>query len=204
MGVTCDAGLAVARGIWRKIRTGRSVPVASQLRSHRLFSENWEHLAHLVDMATMFNTGVCAVPGNEHAHGGRNRWLVPCALQVQVATRTASQQLCCQAAQLLQLWPACMSTSIGVRCKCSMCAALESRSAEGAWHALIAGQALILIFCAGSALTSFNKGHVDLSPKVIAHRSKATRGEMLVNPSAYAEFCRKAIIHDKVQRGPNH
>ena len=33
--VTCDAGLAVARGIWRKIRTGRSVPIAAQLRSHR-------------------------------------------------------------------------------------------------------------------------------------------------------------------------
>lgn len=27
VGVTCDAGLAVARGIWRKLRTGRSVPI---------------------------------------------------------------------------------------------------------------------------------------------------------------------------------
>jgi hypothetical protein len=57
VGVTCDAGLAVARGIWRKLRTGRSVPIPSQLRSHRLFSENFERLAHLVDSATLYHTG---------------------------------------------------------------------------------------------------------------------------------------------------
>lgn len=57
VGVTCDAGLAVARGIWRKLRTGRSVPIHAQLRSHRLFSENWERLAHLVDSATLYHTG---------------------------------------------------------------------------------------------------------------------------------------------------
>ena len=57
MGVTCDAGLAVARGVWRKLRSGRSVPISSQLRSHRLFSENWERLAHLVDAATLYHTG---------------------------------------------------------------------------------------------------------------------------------------------------
>ena len=57
VGVTCDAGLAVARGIWRKLRTGRSVPVPAQLRSHRLFSENFEHIAHLVDSATLYHTG---------------------------------------------------------------------------------------------------------------------------------------------------
>ncbi len=59
VGVTCDAGLAVARGVWRKLRTGRSVPISSQLRSHRLFSDNWERLAHLADSATLYHTGAC-------------------------------------------------------------------------------------------------------------------------------------------------
>lgn len=57
VGVTCDPGLAVARGVWRKLRTGRSVPISSQLRSHRLFSDNWERLAHLTDSATLYHTG---------------------------------------------------------------------------------------------------------------------------------------------------
>ena len=57
VGVTCDTGLAVARGIWRKIRTGRSVPVPSQLRSHRLFAENFEKFTSLVDSATLYHTG---------------------------------------------------------------------------------------------------------------------------------------------------
>lgn len=42
LGVTCDPGLAVARGMWRRLRSGRSVPVRVQLRSHRLFSESFE------------------------------------------------------------------------------------------------------------------------------------------------------------------
>lgn len=57
VGVTCDPALAVARGIWRKIRTGRGVPIPSQLRSHRLFSQNFEELAKLVDSATLYHTG---------------------------------------------------------------------------------------------------------------------------------------------------
>ena len=61
-GVTCDPGLAVARGIWRKIRTGRSVPVSQQLRSHRLFAEHWERLAHQVDAATLHFTGAPLAP----------------------------------------------------------------------------------------------------------------------------------------------
>ncbi|CAL8471980.1 g11522 [Coccomyxa elongata] len=107
VGVTCDAGLAVARGVWRKLRTGRSVPISSQLRSHRLFSDNWERLAHLADSATLYHTG--------------------------------------------------------------------------------------------SALTTFNKGNVNLNPKVIAHRSSATRGEMLVNSRAYRQFCHKARINDSAR-----
>jgi len=57
IGVTCDPGLAVARGVWRKLRTGRSVRSATLLRSHRLFSEHFERTAHLVDVATLYHTG---------------------------------------------------------------------------------------------------------------------------------------------------
>lgn len=56
--------------------------------------------------------------------------------------------------------------------------------------------------CAGSALTTFNKGNVNLNPKVIAHRSSATRGEMLVNSRAYRQFCHKARINDSVPSIP--
>ena len=52
---------------------------------------------------------------------------------------------------------------------------------------------------AGNALTTFNKGNVNMTPKVIAHRSHATRGEMLVNPAAYDEFHHKANINDEVR-----
>ena len=51
------AGLAVVRGVWRRVRTGRSVPVRAQLRSHRLFAENFEAVADLVDSATLYHTG---------------------------------------------------------------------------------------------------------------------------------------------------
>jgi hypothetical protein len=57
VGVTCDPTLAVARGFWRKLRSGRSVPVAAQLRSHRLFAENWCRYCKLVDSATLYHTG---------------------------------------------------------------------------------------------------------------------------------------------------
>lgn len=49
------AGLAVARGIWRRIRTGRSVPVKVQLRSHRLFSANFEAIAKQVGTFSRFS-----------------------------------------------------------------------------------------------------------------------------------------------------
>ena len=58
IGVTCDPGLAVARGVWRKLRTGRSVRSATLLRSHRLFSEHFERSASLVDVATLYHTGL--------------------------------------------------------------------------------------------------------------------------------------------------
>ena len=68
VGVTCDPGLAVARGVWRKLRSGRSVPIPSQLRSHRLFSENWEGLAHAVDSATLYHTGEALYYTNPKTH----------------------------------------------------------------------------------------------------------------------------------------
>ena len=39
------------------------MPISSQLRSHRLFSENWERLAYLVDAATLYHTGLSSVSG---------------------------------------------------------------------------------------------------------------------------------------------
>lgn len=50
----------------------------------------------------------------------------------------------------------------------------------------------------GQDLTSFSKTGGRADPKIIAHRSKATRGEMLVNPGSYARFCHKANISEKV------
>ncbi|CAD7696114.1 unnamed protein product [Ostreobium quekettii] len=109
VGVTCDPALAVGRGIWRKLRTGRGVPVSSQLRSHRLFAQNFETMADLVDTATLYHTG--------------------------------------------------------------------------------------------SKLTTFTGNRVE--PKVIAHKSAATRGEMLVNPTAWEQFLGLKNINDDATSVPN-
>ena len=57
VGVTCDPTLAVARGFWRRLRSGRGVAVAAQLRSHRLFSDNWTKICKMMDSATLYHTG---------------------------------------------------------------------------------------------------------------------------------------------------
>lgn len=57
VGVTCAAELAVARGFWRQIQTGRGVPVAAQLRSFALFAESWPTYCRVVDSATLYHTG---------------------------------------------------------------------------------------------------------------------------------------------------
>lgn len=57
VGVTCDPQLAVARGFWRKLHTGRAVPVEAQLRSHRLFAKNWPQYCKVLDSATLYHTG---------------------------------------------------------------------------------------------------------------------------------------------------
>ncbi|CAM9373289.1 unnamed protein product, partial [Phaeothamnion confervicola] len=56
VGATCPPELAVARGIRRKLLIGRGVPVAQQLRSHRLFAEHFAEYAALVDEASLFDT----------------------------------------------------------------------------------------------------------------------------------------------------
>jgi hypothetical protein len=71
----------------------------------------------------------------------------------------------------------------------NLCASSRSHHSIRLCHRLLAG----------SALTTFNKGGVNLNPKVIAHRSSATRGEMLVNTKAYRQFCHKANINDQVR-----
>jgi len=104
VGVTCDPALAVVCGLWRAVRTGRSVPPASLLRSHRLFASTFEAVAPLVDAATLFHTG--------------------------------------------------------------------------------------------RALTTLGKPAAALEPGVVAHRSAATRGEMLVRPAAWAAFRAHARLVD--------
>ena len=59
VGVTCAPELAVARGFWRHLRSGRGVPVAAQLRSHRLFADNWPRYCKLLNSATLYHTGAC-------------------------------------------------------------------------------------------------------------------------------------------------
>lgn len=56
VGVTVDPEKAVARGLRRKLITNRGVPVTGQLRSHRLFSENFESYLDLLDKGTLFDT----------------------------------------------------------------------------------------------------------------------------------------------------
>ncbi|CAN8063242.1 unnamed protein product [Agarophyton chilense] len=56
VGVTTDPEIAVMRGIIRRMTTGRSVPVSSQLNSHALFSKQFEKYIGWVDSAYLFDT----------------------------------------------------------------------------------------------------------------------------------------------------
>ena len=62
--VTCDVLKHPLTVDARYFRELRGVPVDTQLRSHMLFSENWAHYASLVDAATLYHTGTCAVDGS--------------------------------------------------------------------------------------------------------------------------------------------
>ncbi|CAM9401388.1 unnamed protein product [Chrysoparadoxa australica] len=58
VGAYCPPELAVARGIRRKIVIGRGVPVAPQLRSHRLFAQNFPLYAEIVNEITLYDTSL--------------------------------------------------------------------------------------------------------------------------------------------------
>jgi len=182
----------------RRIRTGRGVPIHLQLRSHRLFSENFEEFAHLVDCATLYHTGArhaCGLNPVPLAWGSRGEGcLVGCTLPGAAAGWTparvsaARRALFPAGAVLAQCRPECVAAVVlGMYPEQAHLTRLLEATRRGA---------------AGSALTTFNKGNCDLSPKIIAHRSSATRHEMLVNPPAYAQFCHKAHINDHVRACP--
>ncbi len=48
-----------------QIRTGRGVPISSQLRSHQLFSQNFDCFAGLVDSATLYHTGAVTLSADK-------------------------------------------------------------------------------------------------------------------------------------------
>ncbi|KAJ7545143.1 hypothetical protein O6H91_09G109100 [Diphasiastrum complanatum] len=54
--VTCDAQVAVVRGIRRAVSTKRSVPIEGQLRSHKMFASSLEKYCQLVDNVKMYST----------------------------------------------------------------------------------------------------------------------------------------------------
>ncbi|PRP88167.1 hypothetical protein PROFUN_03990 [Planoprotostelium fungivorum] len=54
-GVTVEADIAVQRGIIRGIETGRTVPVRSQLQSHKLFSSNFPRYTELCDEVYLYH-----------------------------------------------------------------------------------------------------------------------------------------------------
>ncbi|RNE96247.1 hypothetical protein TraAM80_09902 [Trypanosoma rangeli] len=58
LAITVEAEVAVPRGILRLFSTGRGVPIPMQLRSFRLFSENFETYIEWVDKAILFNNNV--------------------------------------------------------------------------------------------------------------------------------------------------
>lgn len=58
LAITVEPHEAVPRGILRTLTTGRSVPIQSQLRSFRLFSQGFETYAKLCDEVTLYNNNV--------------------------------------------------------------------------------------------------------------------------------------------------
>ncbi|EKF33543.1 hypothetical protein MOQ_002589 [Trypanosoma cruzi marinkellei] len=60
LAITVEPEIAIPRGILRWFSTGRGVPIQMQLRSFRLFAENFERYIELVDSATLLNNNVFA------------------------------------------------------------------------------------------------------------------------------------------------
>jgi len=58
LGVTCGIDVAVARALRRTLETGRGVPLQSQLRSHRLFADNFARYVELADQTFLYDSTV--------------------------------------------------------------------------------------------------------------------------------------------------
>ncbi|KAG5493169.1 hypothetical protein GH5_01909 [Leishmania sp. Ghana 2012 LV757] len=58
LGITVDVETAVPRGFLRKFQTNRGVPISMQLRSFKLFAENFFDYVSLVDETTLYNNNV--------------------------------------------------------------------------------------------------------------------------------------------------
>ncbi|KAK7200779.1 Zeta toxin [Novymonas esmeraldas] len=58
LGITVEVETAVPRGFLRKFQTNRGVPISMQLRSFKLFAENFHEYVALVDEVTLYNNNV--------------------------------------------------------------------------------------------------------------------------------------------------
>lgn len=58
LGITVDIETAVPRGFLRKFSTNRGVPISTQLRSFKLFSENFADYVTMMDETTLYNNNV--------------------------------------------------------------------------------------------------------------------------------------------------
>ncbi|KAL2633664.1 hypothetical protein R1flu_005143 [Riccia fluitans] len=76
VGVTCDAHMAVVRGMRRAIITKRGVPVKGQLRSHKLFAASLLKYCELVDHVKIFSTSEMGGPGQMIAYKDGNHNLL--------------------------------------------------------------------------------------------------------------------------------
>ncbi|KAG8347570.1 hypothetical protein TRVL_01599 [Trypanosoma vivax] len=63
LAITVEPDIAVRRGILRNFSTGQSAPIQTQLRSFRLFAENFNEYVSLVDTVTLYNNNVFAYLG---------------------------------------------------------------------------------------------------------------------------------------------
>jgi hypothetical protein len=58
LGITVDVETAVPRGFLRKFSTNRGVPISTQLRSFKMFSENFADYVVMMDETTLYNNNV--------------------------------------------------------------------------------------------------------------------------------------------------
>ncbi|GET92255.1 hypothetical protein, conserved [Leishmania tarentolae] len=58
LGITVEVETAVPRGFLRKFQTNRGVPISMQLRSFKLFAENFSEYVRMVDETTLYNNNI--------------------------------------------------------------------------------------------------------------------------------------------------